>query len=196
MAGGFAHDFLANVLTAGEENMVKRRIEQRLIFLAATGDDTDETRIEILVHKLFEQRAGVWRVSARLEDDGVAGGDGLDERFHRQQERIIPRTHDEHDAERRRFAHAPGRHLRQRRAHVFGARVTGGVPQHVVQRALDHAGFGHSAFCGALAEIALERGGDHIFVGNDGSTQGAQRAQTAFHIEGCAAVKIGALIGN
>ena len=69
--------------------------------------------------------------------------------------RIIPRTHD--------GTTPKGDGLRMLRAgicasdaaHVFGARVTGGVPQHVVQRALDHAGFGHGAFCGALAEIAL-----------------------------------------
>ena len=96
------HDLAAGGGRAGEGDLVDARARQRGARLAQPGDDLQHLRP--LRHRrrpgLRQPHADAGRVLARLEDDGVAGRQGVGQRPHRREDRVVPRADDPDDAQR------------------------------------------------------------------------------------------------
>lgn len=71
------------------------------------------------------------RIGARFQNNGIACGDGVGERVDGQQERVVPRTHDERVAVGHRLREAVRGELGERRAHGCAACQFARVLNHV-----------------------------------------------------------------
>src|SRR5207245_567266 len=87
--GGGGHHHLADGGRAGEEDVVERQLEQGGGDLDVALEDGDLVLVEQLAHDLDHQRRQVRRHLRRLEDGGVAGGDGRDQRAEGQVHRVV-----------------------------------------------------------------------------------------------------------
>ena len=162
--GGAAQHFLAHRLAAGEEDHVEFLVQQRLIFGAAAGDNGHMFRREAFRHDLLEHRGGGRGVGAGLDDGGVAGGDGVDQRVQRQQHRIVPGAHDEHVAVGGGGAEAPRRELGQRRGHPALPHQAAHMADHPGGLREGLAGLAHIAFGGGLAQVGLQGAGQVLLM--------------------------------
>ena len=115
-----AADQLADVGGAGERDLVDAGVlDERLAGAAGAGHDVDHARREVgLLADLGEQQRGQRRRLGRLEDDGVAGGQGRRDLPGEHEQREVPGDDLGGDAERSR-----GRTVARVRQLVGPARV-------------------------------------------------------------------------
>ncbi|KAI6768331.1 hypothetical protein HG530_006340 [Fusarium avenaceum] len=72
-------DNLANSLSAGEANLVKLLVEQKLGLVQSTVDVGEALRVQGLIKDLLEHHGTVGRRLRSLHDDAVAASDGADD---------------------------------------------------------------------------------------------------------------------
>ena len=183
MLAGAAHDLAADGHAAGEEDVVKCLMEQRLVFRAAALDDADVLRREAVRDQFADDGGGRGRIGGGLDDAAVARGERADERLHRQHEGIIPGRHDQHDAIGVADGVAAGVELGQRRQRVALAREGAQMAAHEAQLGERHADLAHVALRGGLAEIGPEGIVDFAFALHDGALEPVKRLAAEFEGE-------------
>ena len=159
-----AQHFLAYVLASREEDEVEFLLEQRGVFRTTARDNRHVLGREAFRDNALDNRAGRRRIGARFQNNGIACGDGVGERVDGQQERVVPRTHDERVAVGYRLREAVRGELGERRAHGFASSKLARVLDHVGNFSERQAAFAHEAFVGALAQIGRERRVDVALV--------------------------------
>ena len=96
--GGGLHDDAADAPAAGIEDMVERLGQQIRGLLRAALHDGDGAGVHVPFDEFGGQMGDMRRELRRFQADRVAGGDGVDHRFQRQQHRIVPRRDDQDHA--------------------------------------------------------------------------------------------------
>ena len=96
--GGGLHDDAADAPAAGVEDMVEGLGQQVGGLLRAAFDDRDGTGVHVPFDEFGGQMGDMRREFRRFQADRVAGGDGVDHRFQRQQQRVVPRRDDQDHA--------------------------------------------------------------------------------------------------
>ena len=91
---GMAENLFTDALTSGKKDHIEFLFEQSLIFAPSPCDSGYITRLKAFGDETGCNGAYCRRIGARFDDGGVSGGDGVSERFYREQKRIIPWTHD------------------------------------------------------------------------------------------------------
>lgn len=190
---GVAEHFSAHVLAAGEKDHIEFFVQQRGVFLSAARDNRDVFGREALGYDFIDDRARRRRIGARLDYDRVARGDSVGDRVEREQQRIVPRAHDEDVAVRRRLDITLRGELRhgRRNAAVGGELLR--MFYHIRKLGEDKAGFAHIAFVRAFAEIGGKGVGNLALVLRDCGVQFFQCGDTVFYGQRRAARKIRAL---
>ena len=95
-----AEYFTADGFAAGKKDFIKTLCKQGLVFLTAASDHTDIFRRVSLFYNHFHYSTCSWCVGTWFDDDGIAGGQCVNQRFQCQEYRIIPGTHDQNRAVR------------------------------------------------------------------------------------------------
>ena len=196
MLAGSAHDLAADGHAAGEEDIVKPLIQQRLILPAAALDHGDILRREAVGDQRADDGGGCGRIGRGLDDAAVTRGDGADERLQGEHERIIPRRHDQHDAVGIMHREAARMELRQRGENAVLLRPAAHVRKDVIQLGERHADFAHVAFRGGFIQIGLQRCVDFGFAGEDGAAELFEGRAAEEEIERFAFAKIAALCSD
>ena len=168
-----AKHLLPDVTASGEENLVERLVKQRLIFRAPALDNGNFLQREAFGADLPDNGGSRGRILRRLQDAAVAARQRAKQRFDGQQEWVIPRGHDEHDAHRVVADEAARRELRQRRENVRIAAVAARPAEQVAQLRQHHADFTHVRFRPALAEVALQGSFNILLVCQNHAARGA-----------------------
>ena len=194
--GRLAHDLPTDGNAAGEEDIVKPLLEQRLVFLAAALHDGDVLWREAGGDDLADDGGRGGRVGGGLEQRAVASGQRADERLHRQHERIVPRGHDQHHTVGIVHGEAARVEMRQRREHAVAARPAVNVAEGVGELGERHADLAHVALRGGLAQILLKRSVDLRLMGENGFTQPAQRVLAEGDVQRLSLGEIRALGGD
>ena len=196
MFAGGAHDLAADRHAAGEEDVIKPLMQQRLIFRAAAFDQRDVFGREALGDNLRDDLRRGGRVGRRLEHAAVARRQRADQRLHQQHEGIIPRRHNQRHAVRLADGEAVRRKLCQRGEHaaLFGEAAQ--MRNHVGKLGERHARFTHVGFGCALAQILHERGVDGFLVRPNGALERKQALFAESKIQRLAGSKEAALSGD
>ena len=100
VGGGGAHDVAAHGGGAGEQQVVKRQAGKRLGHIHFAIDHGHLFFREGVGDQFFQQCTGARRGFAHLDHHPVAGGQGSNQRHHRQLDRVVPGHHDAHHAQR------------------------------------------------------------------------------------------------
>ena len=111
MCGGFSHHFSAYILTAGEKDVIKMFFQQAGVFRTSTGDNCNHLRRKTFADHFLNQCTGMRRICTWFQNHGVSGSNRINKRIKREQERIVPRTHDQNNSIRPRFCETPGMKL-------------------------------------------------------------------------------------
>ena len=163
-AGG--HHPLAGRGGAGEGDLVEAGGRQRRARLAVAGDDLEHRTADRLAEGLGQPLTDARGVLRGLEDDRVAGREGVGDRAHGGEDGVVPRADDTHDAERA-VLHARGLVDHQQARgdaapleHLL--RVTGG-PGEVVDRQRDL----HQRVAVRLAGLARHQRGELVHAARD-----------------------------
>ena len=180
-------------MTAGKEDEIKTLVQQIGVFLASARDDGDVLRRENSADDLFNDGAGMRGIGAGLYKAGVACGDGVGQGLDGEQERIIPRAHDQRAAQGRSQLIAGGGKLRKRRIAPSFAGKTARMADHVGNLRQRQADFAHVRFVLAFAKVRLQRLGNFGLIFLDDGAQPAQRIDALVDVQRGAALIVSAL---
>ncbi len=86
--------------TAGEENVIVAMLQEFTVHLRSPLEGGHMVAVKELGEQFLDHQGGVAAVSGRLENDAVACRNGADQRCDGELERVVPRAHDQHDAQR------------------------------------------------------------------------------------------------
>ncbi|EAU65357.1 conserved hypothetical protein [Stigmatella aurantiaca DW4/3-1] len=168
------HHPLADARVAGEEEVVEGLLQQRIAQRRAASQQRHLALLEHIPDERLQERGGVGRLLAGLEDHAVARGQRGDERVDGQGERVVPRRDDQH--------HALGlgadlaRRAREQRwrAHARGLHPPLQVLHRVVQLAHHRLNLGDVHLGARLAEVRVDGGREGLAPLQDGRLQLAQ----------------------
>ena len=191
--GRMTQHFLAYVLASREEDEVEFLLEQRSVFRATARDNRHVLGREAFRDNSLDNRAGRRRIGARFQNNGIACGDGVGERVDGQQERVVPRAHDERVAVGHRLREAVRGELGERCANGFASSKLARVLDHVGNFSECQAAFAHEPLVGALAQIGRERRVNVVFVRLHGVVELAQALDAEINGKRGSAVEEGAL---
>ena len=193
MARSLFHHQAAHRLAAGKENIIKLLFQQRGVFIASALNDGHIFGRKGIPQQLCNGMADVGRVGAGLNHRRIARSQCIHQRADGQQQRIVPRAHNQH------IAVGLGQHarcsnpLRQRRGHSPCAGKAPHMAQHIGQLLKHHANLAHIALKAALAQIRLERIQQQLLLRADGHLQLFQLCNSKTNIFRFAFFKISAL---
>ena len=178
------HHQLTHRLATGEEDKIKFLIQQVLIFLTTSGNYRHIILREAGLDDLLHHRAGGRRIGTWFYHGRVSRSNGIHQRIHGEQERIIPRAHDQNRAQWCGFDVASGVELCQRRAHPAILRKTVCVSNHIGDLIVHHSDFAHEAFVGPLSQVGLQRVTQLSFIPFDAGFQCFHCGNSMIHIQG------------
>ena len=178
----FHHQF-ANMDATGEEDVVPPLIEQRRVLGAAALDDANEAWVERLLANPSQHRTRSRGVGARLEHHGVSGGERARERLERQQERIVPRRHDERHTEGHLARAADAHRVGEVAGAEPGTRPPGDMGKLVTDLGAREPDLAHIGLVMRLAQIGLKRPRDIVLVRAHRGEQAFERTLAGADIE-------------
>ncbi len=190
MLGCVAHDLFSHGLAAGEEDIVEAFLKKAGVLGTSAGDDGHVRFIEAFCYDLLYDPACGGRVGTCLKHSGISGGQGIHQGIDTQQERIIPRAHDQRYAAGRGFLEAPGVELRQRCTDVFLPGKSTHMLLHVGDLAEGKPHLAHIALEAALAKVFSERFIDLALAACDTGFQLLQGLEASAYVKCCAAGKV------
>ena len=181
------------MLASGKKDIVKMLVQKMGIFVTTAGDNRDKFRLKTFPRQSLDERCRGRRVGTWLEDHGISGCKRVDQRFDREEKRIVPRTHNKDYPVRNRLLVTARGKLGHRSMDILFFSIFIDISDHMCQFVQDQTGFTHVTFERTFAKVFSKGFVDIFFMGCDPVFQFFQMFDPGFDRTGRPGIKITSL---